>query len=78
MLFRLCECLAIHGGVAYFWKCVVICESVCVSRIAFDLCKFSHPCQVVRDRKVCSEFFTQPFQSIFVHISGAIRPITLI
>ena len=39
--------------------------------------KFDHGVAMCRGRKFCSKFFTQCL-SIYVHISGSIRPITLI
>ena len=42
---KIVQVFVICGGVSYLWKCIVIYESVCTSRIVFGLCwVFCHPC----------------------------------
>jgi len=35
---KIVQVFVICGGVSYLWKCIVIYESVCTSRIVFGLC----------------------------------------
>ena len=41
MSYSVCASVLLFVGVgaSYLWKCIVICESVSISRIVFDLCK---------------------------------------
>ena len=59
---------------SFYWACLRFKN---VWENVIKMGNFYHGAARCSDRKFCCEFFSQLF-SIFVHISGSIRPITLI